>query len=78
MERLAAGAIVELARTDLPGAALAAAAVGDAVVFDGVAGIENIRRNSAWPARLRVGDFVAPACVAGNGALALAGQLFPG
>ena len=74
VERLAAGAIVELARTDLPGAALASAAVGDAVVFDGVAGIENIRTNSAWPARLRVGDFVAPARVAGNGALALAGR----
>lgn len=70
LEGLAASATLELARTDLLGAALASAVVGDAVVFDGIAGIEP---RGPWPARLRVGDFVAPACVAADGTLAMVG-----
>jgi len=70
LEGLAASATLELARTDLLGAALVSAAAGDAVVFDGVAGIDP---NGPWPASLRVGDFVAPACVARDGTFALAG-----
>jgi flagellar motor switch/type III secretory pathway protein FliN len=73
LDGLAASAAVELARTDLLGAVLASAAVGDAVVFDGVAGTEP---RAPWPVRLRVGDFVAPACVAADGALVLAGPFY--
>jgi len=69
-ERLAVSAILELARTDLLGAALASAAAGDAVVFDGVA---EINPHGPWPACLRVGDYSAPARVAPDGALALVG-----
>ena len=71
MERLVANATVELARTDLLGAAVASAVVGDSVVFDGVSGIQ---ADHAWPVCLRVGDWLAPACVAASGALALAGR----
>jgi flagellar motor switch/type III secretory pathway protein FliN len=71
MEGLMANATVELARTDLLGAAVASAVVGDAVVFDGVA---SIREDEPWDVSLRVGDFVAPACVASGGSLALAGR----
>ena len=70
VEGLAAGATLELARTDLLGAALASVAVGDAVVFDGVDGIDP---KGPWPACLRVGDFAAPACLAPDGTLALVG-----
>ena len=63
-----ASATLELARTELPGADFASAAVGDAVVFDGVACVQD-----PWSARLRVGDFVAPAGLADNGTLALLG-----
>ena len=70
LEGLASSAILELGRTDLPGAALASAAVGDAVVFDGVA---DLGPHDLWPAWLRVGDFVAPARVAADGTLAMAG-----
>ncbi len=71
VERLAANATLEIAQTDLLGAGLASAAVGDSVVFDGVA---HIKADGPWPACLRVGDFVAPACLAANGDLALAGR----
>ena len=71
LEGLAASATLELARTDLLGATLASAAVGDAVVFDGVTGIQ---ADGAWPAHLRVGDYVAPARVAADGTLVLAGS----
>jgi flagellar motor switch/type III secretory pathway protein FliN len=37
-------------------------------VFDGVAGMQG-----SWSACLRVGDFVAPACLAGDGSLSLSG-----
>ncbi len=74
MERLMANATVELARTDLLGAALVSAGVGDTVVFDRVAGIQDIGTDKAWPAYLRVGDLLAPACVHASGALALTGR----
>ena len=70
LEGLAVGATLELARTDLLGAAVASAAVGDAVVFDGVVGIGT---DGSWPARLSVGGFAAPACLAANGSLVLSG-----
>jgi len=70
LEALAAGATIELARTDLPGAAIASAAVGDAVVFDGIASVE---ADNPWPACLRVGDFTAPARVAADGTLSVVG-----
>jgi type III secretion system YscQ/HrcQ family protein len=71
LEWLTASATLELARTDLLGAALASAAVGDAVVFDGTAGIEP---HGPWHARLRVGDFGAPVCLDGSGSLVLEGH----
>jgi flagellar motor switch/type III secretory pathway protein FliN len=70
LEALAASATIELARTDLLGVAIASAAVGDAVVFEGVAGVEADR---PWPACLRVGDFTAPAHLAADGTLAMVG-----
>jgi type III secretion system YscQ/HrcQ family protein len=70
LDGLAASATLELARTDLLGAALASAAVGDVVVFDGIA---KTQTDHPWPACLRVGDFVAPACVAADGTLAMVG-----
>ncbi len=73
LQGLSASATLELARTDLLGAALVSAVVGDAVVFAGVAGIHP---RGPWPARLRVGDFAAPACVAADGTLVMAGSFF--
>jgi type III secretion system YscQ/HrcQ family protein len=70
LDGLAASATLELARTDLLGAALASAAVGDVVVFDG---IPKIQADEEWPACLRVGDFAAPACLAADSTLAVVG-----
>jgi flagellar motor switch/type III secretory pathway protein FliN len=67
-EGLAASATIELGRTDLLGAAIASATVGDAVVFDGIAQVET---DVDWPVFLRVGDFMAPARLARDGTLAL-------
>lgn len=70
LDGLVASATLELARSDLLGAALAAAAVGDAVVFGGIPGIQ---ADHPWPACLRVGDFAAPACLAADGTLTMVG-----
>jgi len=69
-EGLMASAILELARTVLTGADVASAVVGDAVVFDGVV---YPRLDGPWPASLRVGEFVAPVCLAGDGRIVPAG-----
>jgi len=70
LDGLVASASLELARTDLLGAALASAAVGDVVVFDGIA---SAQVENTWLASLRVGDFVASACVAADGTLTMVG-----
>ena len=70
VERLAAGATLELARTILTGADVAAAVAGDVVVFDGVA---HAKLDGTWPASLRVGDFGAPARLASDGSFVMAG-----
>ena len=72
LDGLAASATLELARTDLLGADLAAAAVGDAVVFDG---IRKIQADHGWPACLRVGDFAAPVRLGADGTLIMVGSL---
>jgi type III secretion system YscQ/HrcQ family protein len=72
LDGLAASATLELARTDLLGAAFATTAVGDAVVFDGIPGIQ---ADCPWPACLRVGDFAAPACLAADGTLTMVGPI---
>jgi flagellar motor switch/type III secretory pathway protein FliN len=72
LDGVAASATLELARTDLLGADLAAAAVGDAVVFDG---IRKIQADHGWPACLRVGDFTAPVRLGADGALIMVGSL---
>jgi type III secretion system YscQ/HrcQ family protein len=69
MEGVAVHATLELARTDLPGSAVTSAAPGDAVVFDGVPAIES----DSWPAWLRVGKSLAPALVAPDNRLSMAG-----
>jgi type III secretion system YscQ/HrcQ family protein len=66
---VAVHATLELARTDLPGSAVTGAALGDAVVFDGVPAIES----DSWPAWLRLGEFLAPALVAPDNRLSMAG-----
>jgi type III secretion system YscQ/HrcQ family protein len=71
LDGLAAIASLELARTDLLGADLAAADVGDAVVFDG---IHKIQADHGWPACLRVGDFAAPVRLAADGTLTMVGS----
>jgi flagellar motor switch/type III secretory pathway protein FliN len=69
MEGVAIHATLELARTDLPGSAVTLAGLGDAVVFEGVPAIEA----ESWPAWLRVGKYLAPALVAPDNRLSLAG-----
>jgi type III secretion system YscQ/HrcQ family protein len=71
LDGLVASATLELARTDLLGAALAAAAVGDAVVFDGTAQVQAVQ---PWLSCLRVGDFVAPVRLAADGTLTMVGS----
>jgi len=70
VERLAAGVTLELARTILTGADVAAAVAGDVVVFDGVA---HAKLDGTWPASLRVGDFGASASLASDGSFVMAG-----
>jgi type III secretion system YscQ/HrcQ family protein len=70
LDGLVGSATLELARSDLLGAALAAAVVGDAVAFGGIPGIQ---ADHPWPAYLRVGDFAAPACLAADGTLTMVG-----
>ena len=69
LDGVAVRATLELARTDLPGPAVTAAALGDAVVFEGVPAIES----DSWPAWLRVGMFQAPALVAPDSRFSMAG-----
>ena len=71
LDGLVASAILELARTDLLGAAFAAAAVGDAVVFDGTT---KIQAAQPWPSCLRMGDFAAPVRLAPDGTLTMVGS----
>ncbi|MGB8299140.1 MAG: FliM/FliN family flagellar motor switch protein [Polyangia bacterium] len=71
LDGLVASATLQLARTDLLGAALAAAAVGDAVVFDGTA---QVQAAHPWPCCLRVGDFAAPVRLGADGTVIMVGS----
>jgi flagellar motor switch/type III secretory pathway protein FliN len=69
-EGLTVLASLELARTDLSRQTLSSASPRDAVVFEGIPAIES---DISWPVVLRVGDSLAPACLAMGSRLSLTG-----
>jgi type III secretion system YscQ/HrcQ family protein len=67
---------VEIAATNVPAAALAGVAVGDAIVFDGARASAFVA-NAPWNARLRVGDHAADVTADADGKLLLVGGFSP-
>jgi flagellar motor switch/type III secretory pathway protein FliN len=63
--------VLVLARTVLPAPDLGSATPGDAVVFDGIPGLDP---GGAWPVTLQVGRFQSCARLAPSGCLALEGS----
>src|SRR5207248_1241497 len=62
---IATGISIQLGRTSLERSALAAAAVGDAVVFETAA----VARHGPWPVEVRFGDCLLPAALDVDGSL---------
>jgi type III secretion system YscQ/HrcQ family protein len=74
--RLPVEARVQLAATRIPAAAWAGAAVGDGVVFDGVAAVDPAAA-APWPVRLAIGGFAADAAAAADGRVTVVDGLRP-